>query len=257
MPPRKKFAPYSQIPLVRRLWRGIRLVFVAWILSVLFFRFVRPPFTPLMAIRAIEYWSEGKSGMKDWTWKPLGYFPTHVQQAIIAAEDARFMEHWGVDFSALGTVLEQADDKPKLRGASTITMQTVKNVFLWPGRSYIRKGLEGVMAPVAGILWGKRRTLELYLNVIEWGEGIYGLEAASQYYYGRPASSLSTQEAAALASILPAPRRLSPKALSDASEQRYDRIVKEAPTVAVPSPQPVHARYQERRDRRKDREASR
>lgn len=257
MPPRKRFALQSENPLLRRLWRAARIVVGIWLFSVLFFRFVRPPCTPLMAIRAVEYWSQGKSGMKDWQWKPLAYFPTNVQQAIIAAEDARFMEHWGVDLSALGTVLEQADDKPKLRGASTITMQTVKNVFLWPGRSYIRKGLEGVMAPIAGLLWGKRRTLELYLNVIEWGEGIYGLEAASQYYYGRPASTLSTQEAAALASILPAPRRLSPKALSDASEQRYDRIVREAPTVAVPSPKPISARFMERRERRKDRGTSR
>lgn len=257
MPPRKKFILQSENPLLRRLWRAARVIVVAWLFSVLVFRFIRPPFTPLMAIRAVEYWSQGKAAMKDWRWKPLSYFPTNVQQAIIAAEDARFMEHWGVDLSAVSTVLEQADDKPKLRGASTITMQTVKNVFLWPGRSYIRKALEGVMAPIAGVVWGKRRTLELYLNVIEWGEGIYGLEAASQYYYGRPASALSTQEAAALASILPAPRRLSPRALSDASEQRYDRIVREAAAVAVPSPKPTFARTTERRERRKERGASR
>jgi monofunctional biosynthetic peptidoglycan transglycosylase len=94
------------------------------------------------------------------------------------------------------------------------------------------------MAPIAGLLWGKRRTLELYLNVIEWGEGVYGLEAASQYYFGRPATTLSTSEAAALAAILPSPRRLHPKSLSRGSERRFDRIVREAHSVAVPTRSP-------------------
>ncbi len=233
-----------------RLWRGVKIVVVVWLGSVLLIRFINPPITPLIAIRAVEYWAKGKPAIKDWEWKSLSYFPLNVQQAIVAAEDARFMEHWGIDLSALGSVLERADDKPKLRGASTITMQTVKNVFLWPGRSYVRKALEGVMAPIAGALWGKRRTLELYLNIIEWGEGVYGLEAASQYYFGRSANTLSTREAAALAAILPSPRRLSPKSLSPVSEQRFDRIVREAQSVAVPTRGPASKHRAQRDDRR-------
>lgn len=221
-----------------------------WLASVVIFRFIAPPLTPLMAIRAVEYWAQGKPAMRGWKWKPLSYFPVHVQQAVVAAEDARFMDHWGVDLSEVEDAIDDSDVKAKPRGASTITMQTVKNVFLWPGRSYIRKAVEVGMAPVAGVLWGKRRTLELYLNVIEWGEGIYGLEAASQYYYGRPASQLGVSEAAALASILPAPRRLSPKSLSNASEKRYQRIVKEAQAIELPSSAASRASY--RWSKRKD-----
>lgn len=216
------------------LWKWCRIVCLAWLISVVLFRFVAPPITPLMIIRAVEYWATGKPAMRGWEWRPLSYFPTHVQQAVIAAEDARFMSHWGVDLSAVEDAIDDSDTKSKPRGASTITMQTVKNVFLWPGRSYLRKIIEAVMAPIAGVLWGKRRTLELYLNVIEWGEGIYGLEAASQYYYGRPASELSVQESAALASILPAPRKLSPKSRTRASEKRYERIVREANSISIP-----------------------
>jgi len=216
-------------------WRWGRNVCCVWLVSVVILRFVAPPLTPLMCIRAFEYWAAGKPAMRSWEWKPLSYFPNHVQQAVIAAEDARFMDHWGVDLSAVEDAIDDSDGRLKPRGASTITMQTVKNVFLWPGRSYIRKVVEAVMAPVAGLVWGKRRTLELYLNVIEWGEGIYGLEAASQHYYGRPASKLGLKEAAALASILPAPRRLSPKSLSGASEKRYQRIVKEAQAIVLPT----------------------
>lgn len=231
-------------------WRWARIACGIWLVSVALFRFVEPPVTPLMVIRAGEYWVEGKPVVRAWKWKPLSYFPAHVQQAVIAAEDARFMEHWGVDLSAVEDAIDDSDGKAKPRGASTITMQTVKNVFLWPGRSYLRKAVEAVMAPVAGVIWGKRRTLELYLNVIEWGEGIYGLEAASQYYYGRPASQLGISEAAALASILPAPRRLSPKSLSSSSEKRYQRIIREAQAIVLPTSIPSRASY--RWSKRKD-----
>ena len=214
-----------------------------WVGSVIIFRFIAPPITPLMIIRAVEYWSEGASAFKGWEWKPLSYFPVHVQQAIVAAEDARFTDHWGVDLSAVEDALDDSDERSRPRGASTITMQTVKNVFLWPGRSYVRKVIEAGMAPIAGLLWGKRRTLELYLNVIEWGEGVYGLEAASRYYYSKPASQLNLREAAALASILPAPRRLSPKTLSNASQRRYQRILKEAQAIVLPDQGATRASY--------------
>lgn len=214
-----------------------------WVASVLVFRFIAPPITPLMMIRAVEYWANGESAFKGWDWKPLSYFPVHVQQAVVAAEDARFTDHWGVDLSAVEDAIDDSDERAKPRGASTITMQTVKNVFLWPGRSYLRKVIEAGMAPVAGLLWGKRRTLELYLNVIEWGEGVYGLEAASRYYFNKPANHLELREAAALASILPNPRRLSPKALSNVSERRYQRILKEAQAIVLPDQGATRASY--------------
>lgn len=220
---------------------------MVWGISVVFFRFVNPPLTPLIGIRAAEYLFAGKPALREWTWRPISYFPIHVQQAVVAAEDARFMEHWGVDLSAVEDALDDADERSKPRGASTITMQTVKNVFLWPGRSYLRKALEAVMAPVAGIVWGKRRTLELYLNVIEWGEGVYGLEAAAQHYMNKSAAQLSLHEAATLAAILPNPRRLSPKSLSRASERRYQRIMREAAAVVVPSSSVVRASYRWRK----------
>lgn len=207
---------------------------LVWFASVLLFRFIAPPLTPLIAIRGVEYIADGKQGIRGWEWRPLEYFPAHVRKAIIAAEDARFMRHWGIDLSAVGNAIEDSDGARRPRGASTITMQTVKNVFLWPGRSYLRKGLEAIMAPIAGTIWGKRRTLELYLNVIEWGEGIYGLESASQFYFNRPASRLTASQAAALASILPNPRKLSPHELSMASRRRFDRIVRESWGVDSP-----------------------
>lgn len=216
---------------------------MAWGVSLVAFRFINPPVTPLIGIRAVEYLVKGKPAMREWEWKPLSYYPVHVQQAVVAAEDARFMDHWGIDFVEVEDALDDSDNRPKARGASTITMQTVKNVFLWPGRSYIRKGLEVFMAPVAGIVWGKRRTLELYLNVIEWGEGIYGLEAASHFYFDKPASQLTVSEAAALASILPNPRKLSPKTLTKGAQRRYYRILKEAQATVVPSQPSARASY--------------
>lgn len=234
-------------PIFARVTRWGRLVVFVWLGSVIVFRFINPPLTPLIGIRAIEYALRGKPAIPEWDWKPLSYYPIHAQQAVIAAEDSRFMEHWGIDLSAVEDAIDDSDTRPKPRGASTITMQTVKNVFLWPGRSYIRKAIEAVMAPIAGILWGKRRTLELYLNVIEWGEGIYGLEAASQYYFKKPASQLSLSESAALASVLPNPRKLSPRSLTKGAGRRYERILKEAQAIAIPSQSAARASYRWRK----------
>lgn len=217
----------------------------AWFACVVLLKFVNPPITPLIAIRALEYQATGQDVTTQWEWVPLEEIPLQVQQAVVAAEDARFMDHWGIDIGAMGDAMEDSDSRNRPRGASTITMQTVKNVFLWPGRSYIRKGIEALMAPVVGIVWGKRRTLEVYLNVIEWGEGVYGIQAASRRYFGRPVNQLSLAQAASLAAVLPSPRRLSPTNLSSVSRQRYDRIVKEA--AAVPLPTSFYARPSSKR----------
>ena len=144
------------------------------------------------------------------------------------------MLHFGVDLLAVGDALDSVDGKRKLRGASTITMQTVKNIYLWPGRSYVRKVIEWLMAPAAGVIWGKRRTLELYLNVIEWGDGIYGIDSAAHHYYNKSAALLSPHEAASLAAILPNPRKLSPVSMVPSTRRRYLRIMREYQMTRVP-----------------------
>ena len=241
-----KSANPNRMRLVRRYaTRALAWAAGAWFASVCLFRFVNPPITPLIVIRSAEYALEGKPLVKEWEWVPLSEIPLAVQQAVVAAEDARFMDHWGVDLSAVEDAIDDSDTRKRPRGASTITMQTVKNVFLWPGRSYLRKIVEAATAPVAGIIWGKRRTLEIYLNVIEWGEGIYGIQAAALHYFGRPVQQLGLLQAAALAAVLPSPRKLSPKSLSSVSQRRYDRIVREA--QAVPLPASFYARASLRR----------
>lgn len=214
----------------------------SWLLTVCAYKFVGPPVTPLMVMRKIQSFAGNSPTKQAWTWIPLTSIPLSVQQVVVAAEDARFMEHWGIDVGAIGDVFHGARRKARLRGASTITMQTVKNVFLWPGRSYIRKCLEGLMAPIAGLVWGKKRTLEIYVNVVEWGDGIYGIEAAAQKYFQRPARRLKVHEAAALASILPNPRGLSPHVLSIASRKRVERILREWRGVRVPITHATNAR---------------
>lgn len=136
-------------------------------------------------------------------WVALADISPHLVRAVIASEDQRYCSHRGVDWVELDAVMDD-EDGPS-RGASTLTMQTAKNVFLWPGRSYLRKGLEIPLALVLDLAWGKQRVMEVYLNVAEWGDGLYGAEAASQRYFGKPASRLSPAEAARLAAALPNP----------------------------------------------------
>jgi monofunctional biosynthetic peptidoglycan transglycosylase len=210
-------------------------MFFAWLSVVLLYRFIQPPTTPLIVMRAVERLLIGGDSARSRKWVPLSDLSLPVRQAIVTAEDARFMSHWGVDISAVGMAIDDGDGRRRLRGASTITMQTVKNLFLWPGRSYIRKLVELLMAPLAGFVWGKHRTLELYVNVIEWGPGIYGIEAASQQYFNHSAKELTVSEAAALAAILPNPRKLSPQRMSRPTRRRYDRIIREWQDAQVPS----------------------
>lgn len=207
------------------------LVFLCVILLIL--RWFNPPVTPLMGVRALQsYWS-GTEYTRRWNWISIDSIPKHVQQAVIAAEDARFTRHYGIDFFAMEMAMSSKRSS-RTRGASTITMQTVKNVFFWPGRSYIRKGLELGITPFADFLWGKRRTLELYLNIIEWGNGIYGIEAAARYHFKKSARDLTAQESAALAAVLPNPRRFSPKSLSSLSRRRFERILREMRETQTP-----------------------
>lgn len=153
-------------------------------------------------------------------WINIDKLPTHVPMAMVASEDQRFPEHFGVDLNAISKALNQSDDGDALRGASTITQQTAKNLLLWPGRSFVRKGLEAGLAVSLEIIWGKKRILEVYLNVAEFGKGIYGIEAASQHYFHKSASVITTSEAAQLAVLLPSPRKRDPRNLSPYLRQR-------------------------------------
>lgn len=175
------------------------LFVVAPFLALVVYRFVPVPFTPLMAIRLVE----GYGFDKDWV--PLGSISPHLPRSVIASEDNRFCVHGGFDWQALGNEFDRALEGERPRGASTISMQTVKNVLLWPGRDPLRKIVEAWYTPQLELLWNKQRILEVYLNIVEFGPGIYGAEAASRRFFKKPASQLSAVEAARLAAVLPAP----------------------------------------------------
>lgn len=141
-------------------------------------------------------------------WVPHQRISRYLPIAVVAAEDQKFPNHWGFDFDAIGKALEENKSRARMRGASTITQQVVKNLFLWSGQSYIRKGLEAYLTSIIELLWPKRRILEVYLNIAEFGPGVFGAEAASRAYFDKPASQLSQSEAALLAAVLPNPRKL-------------------------------------------------
>ena len=140
-------------------------------------------------------------------WVPGTEISPHVALAVVAAEDQRFPDHWGLDPEAIGDALEEGRQGGRKRGASTITQQVAKNLFLWPGHSYVRKALEAGLALSLEALWSKERILEVYLNIAEFGDGVFGVEAASRRFFGKPASGLTREESALLAAVLPSPRR--------------------------------------------------
>ena len=203
----------------RRLWLAIFLLFGALVLALILYRFVPVPSTLMLG-----RWLTLQPVERQWV--PLERISPNLIRAVIAAEDQRFCSHAGVDWVELNAVLED-EDGPS-RGASTLTMQTVKNVFLWPGRSYIRKGLEIPLALAADFVWPKPRVIEIYLNVAEWGEGVFGAEAAAQRYFNKPAAKLSASEAARLAGALPNPILRDPgkpnRALQSASGRVQRRL---------------------------------
>jgi monofunctional biosynthetic peptidoglycan transglycosylase len=170
------------------------------LLAVVVSRFTPPLMTPLMALRL----TEGRGW--DYRWRPISEISPALVQAAVAAEDARFCSHRGFDFSAMQKAMAHNEKRPgKVRGGSTISQQAAKNVFLWPARSYVRKGLEAYFTVLTEAVWGKRRIMEVYLNVAEWGPGIYGAQAASERYFGVDAADLTPSQASRLAAILPSP----------------------------------------------------
>lgn len=183
-------------------------------LGVVFFRVVPPLLTPLMVIRLFE----GEGLDKDWT--TLEDISPHLRAAIIAGEDNLFCEHFGFDLESLQDAVEDWASGDRLRGASTLSMQTSKNLLLWPGRSLLRKGFEAYTTVWLEMLWPKTRIAEVYLNIAEWGPGLYGAEAAARHHFGVPAAKLSRNQAALLAAVLPNPRAWSAGKPSDYIRKR-------------------------------------
>lgn len=199
---------------VRRLLRWLALavlvLVIGSVLQVLVLRFVDPPFTAFMAARQIEALRAGEPGVRvDYQWRDAPEISAHLSVAVIASEDQRFASHHGFDLEAIRTAAERNARGGRVRGASTISQQTAKNLFLWSGRSWLRKGLEAWYTVLMEAMWPKHRILEVYVNVAEFGDGVYGAQAAAQRYFGKDAAQLGPAEAARLAAVLPSPRRYS------------------------------------------------
>ncbi|HUC62433.1 MAG TPA: monofunctional biosynthetic peptidoglycan transglycosylase [Alphaproteobacteria bacterium] len=188
----------------RRLWRWAKRILgglvLLWLALILLYRWVDPPITPLMLLR----WpSEGRILRHE---VPLAAIARSLQRAVIVSEDDTFCTNPGIDWREVGDAIAEYRATGHLRGASTITMQTARNLFLWPGGGFLRKGAEAALALAIDALWPKKRVLEVYLNAIEWGPGIYGADAAARYYFHTDARALSLREAALLTAVLPNPR---------------------------------------------------
>ena len=203
--------------------------FASTILSVVALRFLPVWVTPLMVIRCFQQVSEGRSMKLSHDWEPLENISPSLPVAVMASEDARFLEHHGFDYKAIEHAAKRNREHPEKRklGASTISQQTVKNVFLWPGRSWTRKGFEAYFTVLIEVLWPKQRIMEVYLNSIEMGEGIYGAQAVAEEHFGKDAKDLTRSECALIAATLPNPRKFSSKSPSTYMFKRQSRILKE------------------------------
>ncbi len=173
--------------------------------SVILFKWVPVPYTPLMFIRCMEQKSEGKSMTLKHDWVSLEKISPKLQLAVVCSEDQNYLKHFGFDWGAIQKAIKANEAGKKLRGGSTISQQTAKNVFLWSGRSYLRKGLEAYFTLLIEIFWSKERIMEVYLNSIEMGNGVYGAEAAAQFWFKKTALKLNKDESSAIAAILPNP----------------------------------------------------
>ncbi|HAR20821.1 MAG TPA: monofunctional biosynthetic peptidoglycan transglycosylase [Cytophagales bacterium] len=191
--------------------KALILFFASSIGFTILYRYVDPFFTPLMVIRTVQQVFHGDNIRLKNTWVDLEEMSMFMPKAALAAEDQKFFQHNGFDFEAIGKAFERNQKSKKLRGGSTISQQTAKNVFLWSGCSWLRKGLETYFTVLIEFFWPKKRILEVYLNVIEMGSGIYGAEAASQYYYHKSCRKLTKSQAAAIASVFPLPLKWDPR----------------------------------------------
>jgi len=203
---------------------GLALCWLLAALTLVGLRWIDPPTTAVHMERRFEAWMHHKPYHERYEFVPLSEISPDMQHAVIAAEDARFYQHHGFDWHAMEIAAEGDMDGGRIRGGSTITQQLVKNLFFGTKRSILRKGAEFTLVPVAELVLGKRRILELYLNEVEWGPGIYGVEAACHTYYGMPARSVGRADAARLAAILPAPLKRRPERMNHYSDLIQERM---------------------------------
>lgn len=227
--PSKRKSPGGWKAFVRRRVVPLLLLavfaFYATVIFLLFaLRWVSPPTTSVMIERRVESWFSHASYHKDYRPVPLNQISNDLQHAVISAEDGRFYQHHGFDWKEIDNAVNDDLEGKRLRGASTITQQLVKNLFLTTSRTAVRKAIEFTIVPLTEAVLSKQRILELYLNVIEWGPGVYGAEAAAHFHYHKPASALTRDEAARLAAILPSPRRRKPALMNESAERIRQRM---------------------------------
>lgn len=213
------------IRLVRFFFTAAMVFAIGSVGSVLFYRFVPVFVTPLMLIRSAQSVFSGSFVGIEKEWVPLSEISPSMQKAVLKAEDARFFEHNGFDFDAIEKAMKYNKTHKKVKGASTISQQTAKNVFLWPSRDWVRKGLEAYFTVLIETFWPKERIMEVYLNVIEMGPGVYGVEAASQRYFKKSAKNISASQASLVAAVLPNPRRFRIDRPSSYVVKRQHRIL--------------------------------
>jgi monofunctional biosynthetic peptidoglycan transglycosylase len=225
--------------LVSRLWRalaGLVLLFIALsVLAVALLRWIDPPYSAFMAERRIEAWvTHDREYVFRHSWVDLAQISPNLPLAVVASEDQKFPEHWGFDVEAIEKAYQLNQHSHRVRGASTISQQVAKNLYLWSGRSYFRKGLEAYFTLLIEGFWPKRRILEVYLNIAEFGNGTYGAEAAAERFFHRPAARLSRSDAATLAAVLPNPEHYSAAAPSRYVLQRRDWILGQMQALGGP-----------------------
>lgn len=215
---------------MKRFFKVIRILLLVFFLSsigmVVVYRFVPVYYTPLMVIRCVQQKAAGKPVKLQHQWVSREYLSPHLPMAVVASEDNLFAEHHGFDFDQIKKAIEEHRQGRRQRGASTISQQTAKNVFLWPSSDWVRKGLEAYFTVLIELLWDKERIMEVYLNSIEMGPGIYGAEAVAQAHFGTDARSLNRAQCALIAASLPNPLRYNSAAPSPYMQKRKQQILK-------------------------------
>ncbi|ALB65320.1 Monofunctional biosynthetic peptidoglycan transglycosylase [Cronobacter dublinensis 1210] len=224
----------------RLLLRAFLIVAGVWLAGILLFSFMPVPFSAVMVERQFSAWFSGDfSYVAHSDWVSMDEISPWMGLAVIAAEDQKFPEHWGFDMAAIQKAVSHNERSRRIRGASTLSQQTAKNLFLWDGRSWLRKGLEAGLTLGIETVWSKRRILTVYLNIAEFGEGVFGVEEASQRYFNKPARRLTASEAALLAAVLPNPIRFKVSAPSGYVRTRQQWILRQMRQLGGESFSPI------------------
>ena len=221
------------------LWRWLVRIVVAWLLltvvPIFAMRWLNPPTSAFMIRDRVQMWLGGDSHPLRQRWVPFRQISSYVKRAVIASEDQKFPDHFGFDFDSIANAFDEREKGERVRGASTITQQVAKNLFLWPGQNWIRKGIEAYLTVIIEICWSKQRTLEIYLNIAEFGRGVYGVGAASDGLLHKSPSSLSAADGALLAAVLPNPQRFRVVAPSAYVRRRQAWILRQMQHLGTPA----------------------